>query len=300
MSIVSAFRSIRNKPSASSPDFVEMGAYEALWEKPGATFKTVSEWIASAPNQRSTDLVPPETAQAHAQDIISRLAKANIEDVGIRLFNTPDYPAKLCDARHPLRAFYYRGDWNLTKTRSVAVVGARQITDEGAARTRRLVRYLVEDGFTIVSGLAAGTDWTAHTTAMKMGGRTIAVLGTPITHVYPRAHAALQRDIGNRFLVISQLPMKLYSKRDYRYNRTFFPARNVTMSTLTDASVIVAIGESRGTYIQSQAALDQGRPLFLLNNCFKKEGIDWPHRFAKRCAIRVYTYEDIRHRIHGE
>ena len=159
------------------------------------------------------------------------------------------------------------------------------------------MRYLVEDGFTIVSGLAAGTDWNAHTTAIEMGGRTIAVLGTPITHVYPRAHAALQRDIGDRFLVISQVPMMLYAKRDYRYNRMFFPERNITMSALTDASIIVAIGDSRGTYIQSQAALEQGRPLFLLNNCFKKEGVDWPHRFAERGAIRVYEYEDIRRRL---
>jgi DNA processing protein len=69
------------------------------------------------------------------------------------------------------------------------------------------------------------------------------------------------------------------------------------MSALTDASIIVEIGDSNGTYIQSKAALDQGRPLFLLNNCFKKAGIGWPAQFARRGAVRAVTYEDIRSRL---
>ena len=127
------------------------------------------------------------------------------------------------------------------------------------------MRCLVEDGFTIVSGLAAGTDAVAHRTALEMGGRTIAVLGTSITDVYPKPHADLQREIGYRHLVISQVPIILYASKDWRYNRRFFPERNITMCALTDASIIAAIGQSNGTYIQSKAALDQGRRLFLLN-----------------------------------
>ena len=177
------------------------------------------------------------------------------------------------------------------------MVGARQIGEDGVARTRRLVQCLVEDDFTIVSGLAAGTDVVAHRTALDMGGRTIAVLGTPISDVYPKPHAELQRHIGDHHLVISQVPILFHAKKDWRYNRRFFPERNVTMSALTDASIIAAIGQSNGTYIQSKAALDQGRRLFLLNNCFSMEGIDWPDRLAKRGAIRAYSYRDIRRHL---
>jgi DNA processing protein len=279
---------------APRPEILEMGAYEALWERPGASFKTVFEWLGNAPSGRASDLVLPATAESYALDILQRFSNASISDVGVRLFGAPDYPLKLCDARYPLRAFYYRGDWDLVSTRSVAVVGARQLSDDGAARTRRLVRRLVEDGFTIVSGLAAGTDTVAHRTAIEMGGRTIAVLGTSMTASYPKANSELQRDIGDRYLVISQVPMILYAKKDYRHNRRFFPERNITMSALTDASIIAAIGQSNCTYIQSKAALDQGRPLFLLNNCFLMHGLDWPRRFAKRGAVRAYDYDDIR------
>jgi DNA processing protein len=144
-------------PETIHPDFLEMGAYEALWERQGATFKTVSEQIKRASSGRAAELVVPDLAERNAREVLKRLSQAKVSDVGVHIFGAPDYPSKLCDARYPLRAFYYRGDWDLVKTRSVAVVGARQITEEGVARTRRLVRYLVEDGVLPLSpGLLPG------------------------------------------------------------------------------------------------------------------------------------------------
>ena len=273
-----------------------MGAYEALWLRPGATFKTVGEWIAAA-GGTPTELVGRKDAERSAREVSRRFAEARVADARVKLHGEPDFPTRLGDARHPLRAFYYRGDLGLLNTPSVAVVGARQLSEQGAARTRRLVRHLVADGFTIVSGLAAGTDAVAHATALAMGGRTIAVLGTPIHKVYPRQNAGLQEVIAERFLVISQVPALHYEAKDWRSNRKFFPERNITMSALTDASIIVEIGDSNGTFIQSKAALDQGRPLFLLNNCFRKKTVSWPAQFARRGAIRVTDYVDIGSRI---
>jgi DNA processing protein len=277
----------------------EMGAYEALWLEPGASFKRIAELIAAAPTGRASDLVSASVADERAEEVQRRFAKAGLGDVGLRFHGTAEYPERLKDAAYPLRAFYFRGDWDLLSAPSVAVVGARELREDGAARTRRLVRCLVEDGFTIVSGMAAGTDTVAHTTALEMGGRTIAVLGTPIDAIYPRQNAALQEEVAKRFLVISQVPALIHAAKDWRHNRRFFPERNITMCALTDASIIAAIGNSNGTYIQSKAALDQGRPLFLLNNCFAKEGVSWPERFARRGAVRTFDYDDIRSRLCG-
>jgi DNA processing protein len=171
---------------------LEMGAYEALWLRPGATFKTVAEWMAAAEEGRASALVDDEEAERSAREVLRVFAEAGLRDARVKLAGEPGFPARLGDARHPLQAFYYRGDLSLLNMPAVAVVGARQLSTQGAARTRRLVRHLVEDGFTIVSGLAAGTDAVAHATALEMGGRTIAVLGTPIHRVYPRQNAGLQ------------------------------------------------------------------------------------------------------------
>ncbi|MDR5671504.1 DNA-protecting protein DprA, partial [Burkholderia cenocepacia] len=98
--------------------------------------------------------------------------------------------------------------WELAESpRRVAVVGTRKVSPEGAARTRKLVRALVEHDFTVVSGLAQGVDTIAHETAISCGGRTIAVIGTPISETYPPQNVDLQRRIAEEFLVVSQVPV---------------------------------------------------------------------------------------------
>ena len=180
---------------------------------------------------------------------------------------------------------------------SVAVVGTRNPSSAGLARTERLTRALVANDFTVVSGLAAGVDRMAHKTAIKENGRTIAVIGTPLSHAYPKENEALQRHIAEHFLLVSQVPLKRYESQDYRRNRFFFPERNVTMSALTEATVIVEAGEKSGTLIQARAALQQGRKLFIPDCCFRDPRLTWPSRFAQKGAIRVRDNDDLRQHL---
>jgi DNA processing protein len=73
----------------------------------------------------------------------------------------------------------------------------------------------------------------------------------------------------------------------------FFPERNVTMSALTEGTVIVEAGETSGTLTQARAAMHQGRKLFILDSCFTNPDITWPERFHKDGAVRVRSTEDI-------
>ena len=68
--------------------------------------------------------------------------------------------------------------------------------------------------------------------------------------------------------------------------------RNVTMSALTEGTIIVEAGETSGTLTQARAALYQDRKLFILNSCFER-GLSWPERFARQGAVRVHEPEDI-------
>ena len=139
--------------------------------------------------------MPREDAIACAAFVKQRFAAASISRFGVRVHGAGEYPEKLRDAIHPIELLYYQGWWDLVASRSVAVVGTRRPSRDGQIRTRRLVRELVNDDFTVVSGLAAGIDEAAHETAIEHDGRTIAVIGTPLSHVYPKAHAALQCQI---------------------------------------------------------------------------------------------------------
>jgi DNA processing protein len=188
---------------------------------------------------------------------------------------------------------YYQGAWELTETRCIAVVGSREATENGIQRAQRLARELASRNFTVVSGLAAGIDTAAHTAAIECKGTTIAVIGTPLGSYYPRQNRELQDKIAREFLVISQVPVLRYRKQNVPQNRLFFPERNVTMSALTEATIIVEAGETSGTLTQARAALHQRRKLFILDSCFERKDISWPANFERRGAIRVRDPEDI-------
>ncbi|EKS6643086.1 DNA-protecting protein DprA [Enterobacter hormaechei] len=279
---------------AISP-FEEMAAYEALWSEKGATFKTIADKFREAPEGAvPSDLVAGSTITAFKTRLKEIMSHYAVENIGIRVHGAGEYPEKLRDARNPVEVIYYQGWWDLVNTRSVAVVGSRKVSEAGARRTRKLVKCLVEDGFTIVSGLAEGVDTNAHQTALALGGKTIAVIGTPLSHQYPKQNSELQQTIRDNYLLISQVPFQRYLEQDYRSNRIFFPERNITMSALTEATIIIEASETSGTLTQARAALAQGRKLFILESCFQNPSITWPSRFEALGAIRVKDYEDIR------
>jgi DNA processing protein len=275
----------------------ELGAYEAMWDEPKTTFKTLSEKFAARPGAVPSDFVSASKARECAAFVQEKFRSAEITRFGVRVHGAGDYPEKLRDAAHPIELLYYQGWWDLVESRCVAVVGTRKPSPEGLSRTRQLVRKLVKDDFTVVSGLATGVDTAVHETAIECDGRTIAVIGTPLSHAYPRENADLQRRIAREFLLISQVPVRRYEAQDYRMNRLFFPERNVTMSALTEATIIVEAGDTSGTLIQARAALQQGRKLFILDSCFRNPSISWPQKFAEKGAIRVMDYDDIRQHL---
>lgn len=272
----------------------EMGAYEWLWQSDKASFKSLAETFRQHPGKTPAELVEDECIDQVTPQLMKMLGVSRMRDVNVCIHNTADYPSKLRDAEFPLEFFYYQGWWDLAYSpQSVAVVGTRSPSDEGVRRAKKLVKMLVDRDFTIFSGLARGIDTIAHTTAMAEGGRTVAVIGTPITEVYPAENAALQQRIADDFLVISQVPILRYAQQTYRGNRLFFPERNATMSAFTDATIIVEAGETSGTLTQARAALRQGRKLFILDSCFRNPNLKWPAKFEALGAVRVREFDDI-------
>src|SRR5207245_10056066 len=83
----------------------------------------------------------------------------------------------------------------------------------------------------IISGLAEGFDTVAHETAISEGGKTIAVLGTPLNRTYPQRNLQLQNKIMKNYLAISQFPI------GYPIQRKNFVIRNSTMALISNASI---------------------------------------------------------------
>lgn len=276
---------------------LEVGAYESLWTEESTSFKTLAERFANNPGSRPSDLVPESEARSVATRVLTRLRETTDVRFDVRIHGEVDYPERLRDATHPVELLYFQGTWELIETPAVAVVGTRKPSAEGVKRTEQLVKRLVADGYTIVSGLAEGVDTAAHNAAIAAGGETIAVIGTPLGYAYPKSNSDLQERIARDYLLISQVPLERYEAQNYRVNRFFFPERNKTMAALTQATIIVEAGETSGTLVQAREALKQKRKLFILNSCFERGDLTWPHRFEKEGAVRVRDYADIRREL---
>lgn len=271
----------------------EFVAYEYLWAQEGASFKTIAALFGTCLGCVPSDLVDDALLQSFLPILHDKVVALGRSSFSVKVNNLTDYPVKLRDARSPVELLYYKGDWDLVYgQRIVAIVGSRKPSEDGVRRTKKLVRMLVADGYTIMSGLAEGVDATAHSTAIQLGGKTIAVIGTPIDQYYPKKNRLLQDEIAQNHLLISQVPFEKYAKQDYRLNRFFFPERNVTMSALSQATVIIEASETSGTLTQARAALSQGRKLFILENNYRNTNITWPEKFSTKGAYRLKTYDD--------
>jgi len=282
------------KTKAISP-LEELLAYEALWDQPGSTFRSLSILLNSGKNYPVSTLIKPQTIAQYKEELWPVIH--TLPQFGVRIFGDGEFPNRLNDAQHPLKILYYQGNWDLIHSPSVAVVGTRNPSSDGIRRAEYLVKRLVEDKIVVVSGLARGIDTIAHRAALENSGHTIAVIGTPLNCNYPPENKSLQREIATNHLLISQVPFSRYAKQTYHKNRFFFPERNVTMSALTDATIIVEAGETSGTLVQARAALKQGRKLFILESNFHNPSLSWPKKFEEKGAIRVQNYDEIRNHL---
>lgn len=175
------------------------------------------------------------------------------------------------ESKHAPDRLYVAGDVSLlSEGKRVSIVGTRKPSPEGLARARALTRMLVEHGIIVVSGLAEGIDTVAHETAITAGGRTIAVLGTPLSQAYPTKNRDLLERIKAEHLAISQFAEGMPARR------TNFPQRNRTMALISDATVIIEAGENSGTRHQGWEALRLGRMVFLMQSVAENPALTWP------------------------
>ena len=176
---------------------------------------------------------------------------------------------------HLPEQLFLAGDVSLLRHRpKVSIVGARKASPEGLRRAAKLARVLVSHDVVVVSGLAAGVDAAAHRAAIEAGGKTIAVIGTPLDKAYPSQNRELQDLIARDHLLVSQYPP------GYPTMRANFPRRNRTMALVVDASVIVEAGNSSGSLSQGWEALRLNRELFFMRSILDRVDVTWPEEMV--------------------
>ena len=169
-----------------------------------------------------------------------------------------NYPQKLKTIYKPPFVLFYKGNIDLlnTQNKTIGVVGSRKNSSYGEACTKEIVSDLVKKDIVIISGLAKGIDGIAHESCLKEKGNTIAVLANGIDIVYPDENKELQKEIGEKGLIISEYPSFKES------NKEQFPKRNRIIAGLSDAILVTEASQKSGSMITVSRALEMGKDIF--------------------------------------
>jgi DNA processing protein len=207
------------------------------------------------------------------------------EDAGMVITTVldPEYPQNLHTVHNRPPLLFVHGALLPSDERSIAIVGTRKASDEGRARAAKMARRMVEAGYVVVSGLAAGIDTSAHRATLEAGGRTIAVIGTGLKHAFPKENAELQRELGETSAVVSQF------WPDQGARPWTFPARNAVMSGFARATVVIEAPYKSGARMQARLAREHGRPVFLLPSLMEHQ---WARDYAERPGTHLIDTAD--------
>ena len=191
----------------------------------------------------------------HYIDVIKRYRQKSIHILQV---TDRDYPLKLARIPDPPFMIYIKGRLESLSRPAVAIVGTRDISPDGAEKVQEIVGFFVQLGYTIVSGLALGTDACAHKAALDLGGETIAVLPGDIENVVPKENQELAERISKSGALISEITLLT------KMHRGRYIERNRITSALSKAVIVIETGESGGSIRQAETAFKQGTPVYVV------------------------------------
>ncbi len=252
------------------------------------------------------DVVSPEQAQAllaeppGLDDLTDTTWQWLASGGGRRVLTLADtdYPGPVLQTDDPPLMLYAMGEalarpGPLAWPESIALVGSRNPTPQGALTAREFARSLAQAGWCIASGLALGVDAAAHEGALE-GARadparlaTLAVVGTGLDRVYPRQHAALARRIAERGLILSEYPLGTPPLSEN------FPRRNRILSALARGTLVVEAAVRSGSLITARFAAEQGREVFAIPGSIHSPQSRGCHALIRQGAKLVEAAQDV-------
>ncbi len=224
------------------------------------------------------------------QEVDLDVALARVEQASVSLltWEMSAYPNYLREIPNPPPLLYYQGELREQDQWAVAVVGTRRLTSYGRQVTQDLVAGLVQNNITVVSGLARGIDAIAHKTAVELGGRTLAVLGSGLDCVYPAENRTLAQEIAQgQGAIISEYGLGVQPEAKN------FPPRNRIISGLSLGVIIVEAGERSGALITTNFALEQDREVFAVPGNINSPVSKGPNKLIQEGAKLVMRVEDV-------
>jgi DNA processing protein len=201
---------------------------------------------------------------------------------------SPSYPKSLREIHAPPIVLYVWGELQERDQHAIGIIGARRTTHYGSESAKKLAYQLAYAGLTVISGLARGIDTAAHQGALAAKGRTIAVIGSGLSKLYPPENGALAEKICNGSgAVVSEFSMEIEP------DRQTFPMRNRIISGWSHGILVVEAGANSGALITASQALEQGRAVYAVPGHINAPSAIGSNRLIQQGAKLVMDANDI-------
>ena len=197
------------------------------------------------------------------------------------------YPSLLNETHDPPFLLYLKGNPGLLKLPAFAIVGTRVTTEYGRRMAEEISAGLAVTGISVVSGMARGCDTAAHKGALKVGGATIAVLGTGLDVIYPPENKHLYNELASKGLLVSEFPL------GFTPTQWSFPVRNRIISGLSLGVLVAEAPLKSGAMTTASLALDAGREVFSIPGQVSSKKSAGTNKLLKDGAHLVEDASDI-------
>ena len=202
--------------------------------------------------------------------------------------NDKDFPRLLKVIKRNPKVLFAKGNVSLLNKPSIAIVGSRNYSEYGKRMAKKFTKELVNEGFSIVSGLAHGIDKFAHEQCINSGGKTIAVIASGFNHIFPEENKILyERILKTGGCVITEYPSGVEAKKEY------FPIRNRLISGLSLGTLVIEANYRSGTSITARYCIEQNRKLFCIPNSIESKNAIGTNNLIKKGANLVTDIKDI-------
>jgi DNA processing protein len=213
-----------------------------------------------------------------------------IKDFGAAVItqSSPSYPKPLREIHAPPIVLYVWGEIQERDHHAIGIIGARRTTHYGSESAKKLAYQLAYAGLTVISGLARGIDTAAHQGALAAKGRTVAVIGSGLSQLYPPENLALAEKIRNgNGAIVSEFSMLIEP------DRQTFPMRNRIISGWSHGILVVEAGANSGALITASQALEQGRAVYAVPGHINAPSAIGSNRLIQQGAKLVMDANDI-------
>lgn len=202
------------------------------------------------------------------------------------------WPNKLSETPFPPENLWYLGQVPVFSQKFLAIVGSRKFSDYGKLACENIIEGLRGYPITIVSGLAVGIDTVAHTKAMDVGLKCLAIPGSglsPKVLYPPKNHRLADRIIDDGGCLLSEFEPEMPALP------WMFPQRNRIMAGISDAVLIIEAEEKSGTLITARLALDYNRDVLTIPHSIFSQYGKGSNKLLRDGAHLVTSAKDVLH-----